>query len=256
MQKQPLENAIILEEGNIYFFYRPKVNLKEVASLKDVQRLYMVLQPYSRKKIRMIMIPKKKLPVMSKGKRAIWGFVDKTGSDLDILHRELDAERYTTKTKGERNQGAARAAGEGVYAIAWHEDHTHLVYILELPEKPNEVQKALHITNEGSLIISVKNPKIDSPENLGLPEKQQAEYPKRLQQQFGSRKFINLNPPDYLDYEGTELMLMEADDDIAKELGITLNTEDETEASAEIFKELKLERNTIPKKPLFEGKWA
>lgn len=40
-----------------------------------------------------------------------------------------------------------------------------------------------------------------------------------------------------------------------KELGIDLKPEDETEARAEIFKDLKLEREEHPTRPLFEGKW-
>ena len=34
-----------IERGHIYFFYRPKVELKEAHSLDDVQRFYMVLIP-------------------------------------------------------------------------------------------------------------------------------------------------------------------------------------------------------------------
>lgn len=40
-----------------------------------------------------------------------------------------------------------------------------------------------------------------------------------------------------------------------KELGIELKPEDETESSADVFKDLKLERERHPVKPLFKGKW-
>lgn len=37
----------IQERGEIFFFYRPKVNKEEVHSVDDVQRLYIVLRPES-----------------------------------------------------------------------------------------------------------------------------------------------------------------------------------------------------------------
>jgi hypothetical protein len=42
----------ILEQGDIFFFYRPKVSSKEIKSIDDVRRFYMVLCPeYEQKKI-------------------------------------------------------------------------------------------------------------------------------------------------------------------------------------------------------------
>lgn len=35
----------ILEQGNIYFLYRPKVNVDEAKGFEDVQRLHVVLHP-------------------------------------------------------------------------------------------------------------------------------------------------------------------------------------------------------------------
>jgi hypothetical protein len=35
----------VLEEGNIYFAYRPEVDADVVRDFDDVQRLFMVLQP-------------------------------------------------------------------------------------------------------------------------------------------------------------------------------------------------------------------
>lgn len=43
----------ILEQGDIFFFYRPKVSSKEIKSIDDVRRFYMVLCPeYEQKKNR------------------------------------------------------------------------------------------------------------------------------------------------------------------------------------------------------------
>ena len=35
----------ILEQGDIFFFFRPKVSAKDIKSIDDVRRFYMVLSP-------------------------------------------------------------------------------------------------------------------------------------------------------------------------------------------------------------------
>jgi hypothetical protein len=35
----------ILEQGDIYFFYRPKKNVEEVKGIEDVRRFFMVTAP-------------------------------------------------------------------------------------------------------------------------------------------------------------------------------------------------------------------
>lgn len=42
-----LAMGILQEEGEIFFFYRPKVGKEEAHSADDVQRLYLVLRPES-----------------------------------------------------------------------------------------------------------------------------------------------------------------------------------------------------------------
>jgi len=49
-------------------------------------------------------------------------------------------------------------AGEGLYSILKHKDHTHLVYVLEVPDKLGDVQHSFKIEHEGSFILAVKNP--------------------------------------------------------------------------------------------------
>ncbi|MFW6202585.1 MAG: hypothetical protein ACOC8B_08400, partial [Gemmatimonadota bacterium] len=166
-----------------------------------------------------------------------------------------DPERYRTKTRGERRVPAARPAGEGVYAIARHGDHTHLVYILELPEQPGEVQRELNVDERASYILSIANPERPAPKGAGLGEKQAAEFPKGLQSKFEGRRFIPADPPKFLDHEGAELLLIGAARRPLKELDIRLEAEDEDAHSAEIFRELGLEREEHPTRPLFEGKW-
>ena len=49
-------------------------------------------------------------------------------------------------------------AAAGVYSIVLHgKRDTHLLYRLEVPEEPGEVQKALRIFKEGKMLVSVKS---------------------------------------------------------------------------------------------------
>ncbi|HJX27361.1 MAG TPA: hypothetical protein VJ885_05575, partial [Thermoanaerobaculia bacterium] len=77
-----------------------------------------------------------------------------------------------------------------------------------------------------------------------------------LQELFGSRRFIAVNPPDFLDHDGAELLLMGSADDPGEELGIDLDAEQETEATSDLFKELRMARERHPVEPLLAGKWA
>ncbi|WKZ34006.1 MAG: hypothetical protein QY316_06305 [Thermodesulfobacteriota bacterium] len=244
----------VLERGSIYFIYRPKVEEEEVKGLKEVQRFYMVLSPEGKKIYRLIVVGRQALPDVEGGERS-WGFVDKVRRRAEEVADELEEKEYRTKTRGERELPAARPAGEGVYAIARHGDHTHLAYSLELPERPGEVQEAFRIEDEASYIVTIKNPEKPAPPGAGLKGRKKAGFPKRLMQKFDGRRFADADPPDFLDYEGAEMILIGASEEPIKELGLALKPKDETESSADIFKDLKLEREKHPVKPLLKGKW-
>jgi hypothetical protein len=257
-RRSSAESAVrVLEQGNIYFLYRPKVNQDAAHDFRDVQRLYIVLKPHGKRVFRLLIIGEKRLPsVTPRGDRKSWGFVDNVGTRVEEIEDELDPKAYFTKTRGERLRPAARPAGEGVYALLRHEDHTHLVYALELPAKPGEVQHAFNIVEEGSYIISVKNPEAPSPPGMGLDDRRQADFPRALRERFQNRRFIDVDPPDFLDYEGAEILLIGASHDVHEELGLRLHAERETEATAEIFRELRLEKALHPIAPLLKGEWA
>jgi len=151
----------VLERGNIYFVYRPKVEHTTVAGLEDVQRFFVILSPFGKACYRLLVIGRKRLPAISAEQERNWAFVQKVSSKAEDVEDELDRLTYSTATRGERHLSPARPAGEGVYAIARHDDHTHLAFALELPERPGEVQEELNIPPEGSYIITVKNPTLD-----------------------------------------------------------------------------------------------
>lgn len=249
------KNVEVLEQGNIYFCYRPKVEEHSVEGLDDVQRFYMVLKPHGKASYRLIVIGQKHLPDISKHSQQTWGFVESVSDNAKEIERGLREKTYQTKTRGEREQPAARSVGEGVYDLVRHQDHTHLVYALELPEEPGEAQWELKIEPEGSYVLNIKNPETSSPKNAGLSEDQQVDLPKDLQKRFENHRFIAANPPDFLDYPGTELLLISASEDVSEELGIELDPQSESESTAEIINDLKMRKSRHPIEPLLTGEW-
>ena len=164
---------------------------------------------------------------------------------------------YDTETRGKRRIKGATPAGEGKYSIVKHDNHTELAYILELPEIPGPTQREFEIKDEASYIISVKNPDIQVPgfAAFSAPEKK-SDYPKHLKQMFGDRRWIDVQEPSLLNYENIQLLLIGArKKDVEEELGIDIDEEKESQRSADLFSELKVKREQVPLKPIFEGKF-
>jgi hypothetical protein len=245
--------AEILEAGHLYFFYRPRVDQERASGLRDVQRSYMVLHPRGKQVWRLIVIPRKRLPEVGSHERE-WAFVDTVGRSPEEVEDDLDRQEYETKTRGERVRPEARPAGEAVYVLARHGDHTHLAYELEFPKQPGEVQRELGIQKKASYIVAAKNPDAPSPPGVGLRPEERPALPEPLKQKFGGRRFAEVEP-ELLDVPGTELVLIGATDDPERELGVDLRPREERETQAAIFRDLKLERDQHPLEPLFRGEW-
>ena len=252
---QNKSNIEILEKGNIYFGYTPKVERDEVEGMSDVRQFFFVLAPHGKQSYRLIVIGKKRFPEVEGSNNNNWCFVNSVSQDAKKIEQELRAQTYSTKTLGERLQPAARPVGEGIYEIVKHRNHTNLIYALELPEDLGEAQKALGIKTEASYIITIKNPQNSSPKGMGLSKEEKADLPEHLQNRFEQRRFVPAEPPEFLDYPGVELILIGASSDIAAELGIELDPATETENTAEILNDLRMRKSRHPIEPLFTGEW-
>lgn len=246
----------VLERGDLFFVYRPDVEEESPQRLLDVRRFHMVLRPEGQEQLRLITIGRKRLPGAGEGDRNHWGFVDRVFDSPDELRQALSATSYSTETLGERHVPAVRPAGEGVYALVRQGRNTVFAYVLELPEEPGEVQEAFCIEKQARLVLAIKNPEAARPPGVGLDRDQQAEFPEELMARFGDRKWVAADPPEFLDYQGAELVLIGGRDGVADDLGIDLEPESEDEETAEIFNDLKLERSERTTRPLFEGSWA
>jgi Protein of unknown function (DUF2795) len=251
----------IIEQGDIFFFYRPKVDTEEVKGIKDVQRFYMITSPEDNNKYRLFLIGQKQLPEIVEGKTTSeeknWALNILTTSNPNNIQKELMPAEYITETRGKRRLSAAVPAGEGKYTIVKHDNHTELAYILELPEIPGPTQGEFEIKEEASYIISVKNPDTRVPGSAAFSsEDKKPEYPKHLKERFGDKRWINVDEPDLLNYKNTQLLLIGArKKDVEEELGVDIDEKKETERSADLFKELKLKKEQVPLKPLLKGKF-
>ena len=176
------------------------------------------------------------------------------------------AEEYETATRGHRHKPPARALAEGVYRILRHQPgnkkaHTHLIYKLEFPppDKENEPQESLNIEREGSFVIQIKNPEQggSSGQFRGLQAKRKALFPASLQGRMGKLRFTPADPPDFLNYEGCELLLISASDDLGEELGLELKVEvEETRTEKSCSDLVQMFGGAVSSKPLLSGTWV
>jgi hypothetical protein len=223
-----------LERGSLVFFYRPKVDVAQVRGLDDVQRFFLVLAPDSKRLYRRLIIGRKRLPDPAAHERE-WAFVAEVADDPEAIRDDLERSEYRTRTRGTRVQPEAHATGRATYVVVEHDGHTHLAYRLDQEGEPDPLQRELGIRREASYIVAVRNPEAPAPPGTGLGAGRRADLPSALQQRFGSRRFAPLDPPDFLDHAGVEVVLIGAAEHASEELGIDLRPGLERRTGAEIL---------------------
>ena len=274
----------VLEKGDIFFFYRPKAKViddgsgGDVKSIEDIRRFFMVTATAANTeneqqqqfdgtnsktpkegespRYRLFVIGKKSLPEIrtteARRSERYWAKVGGIFENPQELTGELLSDEF-------RKGDAARAVGEGKYAIVKHQDHAELAYVLEMPEEPGEAQRELGIEKEASYIVSIINPKVPVPK--GYPSSEEPpNYPESILKEFGENEnFISLaRDLRFINFQNAQMILVgarEGRDVIQKEFGIDIKEEKETVHSADIFSKLKIEKDKVPTKPLIEGKF-
>jgi hypothetical protein len=251
--------STILEQGDIFFFYRPNVRSEKVENIEDVRRFFMVLAPESKNKkdlYRLLVIGKKSLPEIrdteARSSERYWARVGGIFDNPAQLTKELLSNEF-------RDGDIARPAGEGKYVIVSHSGHAELSFVLELPKEIGVAQKELGIAKEASYIITVINPKIPKREEY-LPTTEDApQYPESVLDDFNNdENFVPLSRNlRFIDYQNAQIILIgarEGKDILTQELGITIENESENDRSADIFTRLRMRKDQVPIKPLIEGK--
>ena len=259
----------ILEYGDIYFFYRPKVRSEKVKSIEDVRRFFMITASEQRVNnsnsdnqiYRLFVVGKKSLPTIRKSEarasERFWARIGGVFKNANELTKELLSDEF-------RRGDAARPVGEGKYALVKYQNHAEIAYILELPKEPGEAQKELGIEKEASYIISVINPKT-RPSKEGYPSTEEpAKYPPEVLNEFNENEnFISLTKDTKLiDYKNAQIILIgarEGKDVIKNDIGIEIEAEEEGDGQtqrqpfSDIFSKLKLRKDQVPIRPLIEG---
>jgi hypothetical protein len=278
-QQQQKNQTELLEYGDIYFFYRPKVRSEQVKGIEDVRRFFMVTAPEqqqtdnhgndsddkSNQIYRLFVIGKKSLPTIRKSEarqsERYWARVGGVFNNADELTKELLSDEF-------RKGDAARPVGEGKYAIIKYHNHSELAYILELPKEPGEAQKELSIEKEASYVISVINPKNTRSHTRGYPSTEEpVHYPSEILGELNDTdNFISLTKDAKLiNYKNAQVILIgarEGKDVIKNEIGIEIDVQEEgnkddqqtQQQFADIFSNLKLRKDKIPIRPLIEGR--
>ncbi|GAB1725082.1 hypothetical protein NU195Hw_g6804t1 [Hortaea werneckii] len=220
-EEKPREQAQpdnVMEKGIIYFFARGRVGIDDPGNASEIQRSYMVLRPLpAGAKItegavqdvsnnRLIALPKKVWP--KSGRDRFMVFVEKAGTSMETLKDEFfQGSEYSTKTTGTRHTPPVTPIGEGVYAISYSGQGratTHLSYMMTIPQEIGDVQKDVGLREQGSFILSTKNPNSSAPANA-IPAA--PEYPKDILDEFGSRGWLPTKP-QHLNYANACTLLI------------------------------------------------
>ncbi|WWD16578.1 hypothetical protein CI109_101006 [Kwoniella shandongensis] len=277
-----------LESGHIYFLYRPKVEEEDPESIDDISKFHILLIPKSSPHDkghfhRIIEIGKKKLPDPGAKHQVIWGLVGGVSTDKASLKDSFGAKEYETKTRGHRHQPASRPAARGHYILhsprdelADSPDHdrkrdfkTLLVYEITTPAHDDfgQVQTEFGIEEKGAVVLQVKDPdaaSVNNPRATNMPRDKKAHYPPNLSNLFQNRKFIPANPPAFLSYPGSELLIITSPHELHDSLGKNgEQVEKDLDKSAEkesvdvdgALKELGLSKKEFEEEAL-EGAWA
>jgi len=96
------DKSQIVEQGDIFFFYRPKVGKEEVEDIEDVQRFYMVTAPEDGK-YRLLVVGQKQLPEIVEGRSTSeeknWALNVLTATKPEDIQKELLPTEYETSQK-------------------------------------------------------------------------------------------------------------------------------------------------------------
>ncbi|KAF2631823.1 hypothetical protein BU25DRAFT_418566 [Macroventuria anomochaeta] len=268
----------ILEKGVIYFFTRNRVSVDEAESVGDLQRTFFVLRPLPTgaklgdgavqdlKNNRLFALPKKVFPKSQNDR--FMAFVEKANTSIqDLKDNFFQGAEYNTQTQGTRHTDPVTPVAEGVYLITRTEDATtHLVYSTTIPSEIGEVQEDLGIKDQGSFVISVKNPERSGPASASLPQK--PDFSKEIIEEFRGLAWAEVKPK-YLDHEYCQILLIGENTDKAveptkknekhdketpKEEIEQLEHEDELrvqhlKGDDSVFEDLKISKDEYPKLP-------
>ncbi|KAB2574120.1 Neurofilament medium polypeptide [Lasiodiplodia theobromae] len=271
----------IVEKGVIYFFTRKRVGIEDAEGPEDLQRTYFVLRPVPKgtkleaapiedsENNRLFALPKKVFPKSHSDR--FMAFAEKGKITIkDLKETFFAGATHETKTQGTREVPPTTPIGEGVYAITDTGRSSHLAYMLTIPTEIGDVQKELGLRNQGSFVMSVKNPERKGPASAQLP--QGPNFPKEIIEEFRGLAWVSAKP-QYLSYDNVQILLIGEGTDDSFGHALDPKSKDQREGKEEpreeleklehedelrvehlhgndtVFDDLKLSKNEFPQVP-------
>lgn len=125
------KNSEIIEHGDLFFFYRPKNDAKEVKDVEDVQRFYMVTasekdgKATANKQVyRLFLIGQKQMPEIvgdkTNSKERNWALIHYQLAILKIYAKNFFLQNILQKQGAHEELGVRVPAGEGKYSVRTH----------------------------------------------------------------------------------------------------------------------------------------
>lgn len=238
------------EDGHIYFFYRPKGI--EAKGPEDVSNILFIMHPFDSKNYRLISLDSPQFPSLDARFNMITGYVMNVDSKQNIILDELNRKVEVVDGSARISQESSRPCGEGVYTIVSHNDQAHLVYILEIPRNDGKVKNELHIDDEGVFLFGIYNPYYESSESQLSPS---LSLPENLKALLNNDRIIYDHIPVFLNYAGIKFALFRLPADSLMSVKKQIGSLPDTEKTADILHDLKLQKENFPTEPMFKGKW-
>lgn len=240
----------ILGKGDLYAFYRPKVEERSPSGPSDIQRFFLILK-FGQSHYTLLALGKKRMPVEATH-RLEYAFVENVAESQQGFHQWLEEKNYDTATQGKRHLPSARALAEGKFILFQHRNVAHFAYELQT-QTMGPIQNDVDLVPKANYVISIKNPHHEG--GKGLPPEERAKYPQKLQEAFGDYKFMPLRDLDYLRYRGAELLLIDEKSADSEFSSSEVQSAFKSFPHKEIGKELQLDKAHISQKPLQSGQW-
>ncbi|HKP96694.1 MAG TPA: hypothetical protein VJ385_13125 [Fibrobacteria bacterium] len=210
--------ATVLEEGEIFFYFRPRAGGDDPDG--DGRRLFMILHPLRKSRYRLIALGRRHTPAFKGAAPRLRASIDKVMPTLEELREALTAQEYRAGNRGNRIRPAALQAAEGIYAILKYRDDTHLIYALDQPVRDGGLLEEMGVSQEGGYTANVRNP--DSVEGAGSGR--HPDFPGPLLERFQGKESIPVDPVEFLNAEGAELVLTGVMRDPSEGMGLEFNS--------------------------------
>ncbi|CAF1556987.1 unnamed protein product [Rotaria magnacalcarata] len=207
-----------IEKGDIIFTYVPKLNVGDPKSINDIESFYVLFSHEENHehnnllKERLIKIEKEKLPDGG-GKECICALIEKCSVVKPIQENLQEQSDETIKLKMFTTT-TRHIIVEGQYVMKNDDQRrTILNYVLKSSPNIDDMQNVFNITEQGSFILVVRNPKLNNSSQIDPNKSEKVELLQKVQKMFGSYlwsppifiQFI-LAQPEMLDITGRKLI--------------------------------------------------